>query len=261
MGFLLLEKTLTQCQAGTDWDEIIQNKVARIIEIFGNLFPKADATHKHGIDLPTEFKSKLSRTAMKHIAESIIPIFHKHVHGLKRSAETVQIRLSELTDLIKSAAFPKPEQPIPKDLKAARGLLDRYQRIWNLTSTVQSPTIELPQYQSLTEQGDVQSKKFSSVAGALIGPVAGVYLTKWSWLLNQETLYKVLAQSDFKSADPLQQSRWFYDLMDFLSAITAITVDSASISSSVLTLLERGAELSAKFVPGLAKVIPGIKNA
>lgn len=256
-----LKKVLTQCQYGTDWEKSTQKASAilmRTPEVFGNLWVNARATHIYGQQLAKEFRSKLSVQAISQIAESILPTFYRQVFGITFTDSTVGVSQDKLAEMLakhidsggkNTTSFRFTES----NLSWAKKLMDKAKL---RKAEYQAKVYDLPEIKlewGPFLNGDV---KVGAVSNA-VGTLAGGALAGWSWLLNQETLYSVLSQSNFESVDPLADSKATYDTLNLIASLAAITVDSASVGSSALRLTEQG--LRVKNMPGLsAKMLPKV---
>ncbi|MCY9844873.1 toxin VasX [Vibrio caribbeanicus] len=231
-----LKKALTQSRAGTEWSEVIQ----RTPEVFGNLWANARATKIYGKQLAKEFRTKLSAKAVNEIAESLLPTFYHKVAGITITGNSVKVTQEKLAELlaghIDSGGKSRLNISITqKNLTWAKKLT---KSVNAKQANYQSQVYNLPEI-SVEYVSLLNGKPKVGPVSDWLGLVGGGVFTVMSWFSNHETLYSVLAQSNHKSADPLVRSRLAYDAFELTSALTAITVDSASISKTALDISAR----------------------
>ncbi|CAM3666180.1 PAAR-like domain-containing protein [Vibrio aquimaris] len=251
-----LKKTLTQCRVGTEWSEVIQ----RTPEVFGNLWANARATKIYGKQLAKEFRTKLSAKAINEIADSLLPTFYHKVAGITITGNSVNVTQEKLAEILASHIDSGGKSTLnisiaQKHLTWAKKLT---KSVNAKQANYQSKVFRLPEI-SVELVPLLNGKPKVGPVSDWLGIVGGGATTALSWFVNQHTLYSVLAQSDHQSADPLVRSKLAYDTFNLISALAAITVDSASVGKTAL-------DISARVTKALgsdalaAKVLPKIST-
>jgi hypothetical protein len=258
--FLLTEqyrRILTQCQNGADWGEMTK----RSPEVFKNLWVNAQATYIYRGKLLEQQKSKLSPKSVEHIATSLLPTISQSIFGISLTGKTVKVQLSELFSMLAEYANPGGGRNMPKfnlqdpHLDWAKKLMSR-KKVLDKARYVEQ-VFELPEIQfewTPLIDGKAQVGPISSAAGIFVGGAITIY----SWYCNHLTLESVLAQSQFDAADPIAGSKVMYDRFELVASLAAISVDTAAITNTLLTIAERGltktslTNLSAKVLPAIS---------
>ena len=258
--FKSISNILLQCQDQFDWQRVISHTPSTIRHIWA----QARVTIKYGAELVKKPGYKLSANALSQIVNSFLPTYFEKIHGIVYTNRKVRVTHDELAKLLANHidALGKSIRALSnaeRNVKWARKLFD-----W---ADIQKQD-KIPLYYELSEVKVVRQavSKPSQIQGTealsvldYVGMAGDGIIAWFSWDANLDTLYEVLAQSDYSKADPIERSGALYNSSRVVSALAAIIADTAVMSRSALVLANKG--LTAKPLAGIAQHVLPKTNA
>ncbi|GEM75152.1 PAAR-like domain-containing protein [Vibrio sagamiensis] len=253
-----VQRILTQCQNGvaTDWGEATK----RLLEIFKNLYNHAAAVNIYGPGVSETFHTKLTGSSIEKIVKSLLPIFSKRIFGFSLTGKTVSVQMSELSLILGEFINPGGKSPRynweDPNLDWAKKLLAHKNKIDKANGN--GPSLEVPEVEHHGADGKSTSSAGGNAASFLVSAVGA----GWSWYINATTLLGFLSDERFKSSDPLADPHGgYYDYLQIVSALTAITIDSAAVSGMALKVYERSLNSARLGATGIQKILPAASKS
>lgn len=257
--FKVAQILFTQCQSALPWDEA----PTKLTLTLGPWLAKLHTEVMYGVESSVHETRLSANKGLSQFAKEVLPEMIELLYGVEYTGGKVQLTIEEFEKLVQDLAKTShvnidPNQYSKGKLKFGKKL---YEWSEDIAKNATTRFIELNEVR-ITKLAPIEIQKIAETAPVkttlhLAGFALNNGFAAWSFWANVDSIQKVLAQTNFDNADPLNDGGHLYQMTKLTGYMTAISTDTATLAHSALkvtnkTLPKISGKLAAQIRPNLA---------